>query len=452
MIFISFISTRYFKKWSDERSFRSWQDKRIINHVNKIRKASLFYKHLWGDIPSSEWRSFPIIDKQIMMDHFDELNTVGVDKESAFQVAIQSEKSRDFTPLMNGVTVGLSSGTSGNRGLFLASDAERYAWAGTVLAKVLPGTILDREKIAFFLRANSQLYSSVQGRTIQLAYYDLLDPIEQHIQRLNEYQPTILVGPPSLLRMLAEAMEMDILAIRPVKIVSIAEVLDPLNKLVIENAFNQTIHQIYQCTEGFLASTCHYGTLHFNEDIVCIEKEYIDRSLNKFIPVITDFNRISQPIIRYRLNDLITEQEFCPCGSHFTAIKSIDGRSDDMFYLPAMKDLSYIPIYPDFITRAILIASNELSEYKVIQWNKDQLEIMIKLRHDDAQGLVTNKIMTSLNELFGRLECIIPKLNFTAYQQPEKGTKLRRVERKWSIDDPALIRSYVSGSHPMARN
>ena len=40
--------------------------------------------------------------------------------------------------------------------------------------------------------------------------------------------------------------------------------------------FCKKIHQVYQCNEGFLAHTCEKGNLHFNEDFLIIEKEYLD--------------------------------------------------------------------------------------------------------------------------------------------------------------------------------
>lgn len=438
----SYMTTRYCRSWRSRASFERWQEQQIIRHINKVRKASRFYNQLWNGIPSSQWRSFPMIDKPLMMEHFDDLNTAGIRKDAAFELAFASEGSRDFSPSLNGVTIGLSSGTSGNRGLFLVSDLERYTWAGAMLAKVLPRSLLQREKIAFFLRADSRLYGSVQSNRIQFEFFDLLIAIEQHVSRLNGYQPTILVGPPSLLRMLAHAVQTGALSIAPVKVISVAEVLEPLDRQFIESAFRQTIHQVYQCTEGFLASTCSYGTLHFNEDIICIEKDYVDRALNKFVPVITDFSRFTQPIIRYRLNDLITErQEACPCGSTFTAIQSIDGRSDDLFYLPAMDmDLnasmnkdhgppSLIPVFPDLISRAVIMSTDGLSEYKVIQWNDDHIEIMLQLKPDAGLDDTTRKIEASLTALFRRLGCASPRIEFSAYQPPDKGVKLRRIVR-----------------------
>ena len=79
------------------------------------------------------------------------------------------------------------------------------------------------------------------------------------------------------------------------------------------------IDQVYQATEGFLACTLVPGHLHLNEDIIFVEKEYLDE--RRFYPVITDFKRSSQPVYRYKLNDILVENpEPCSCGSHYTRI------------------------------------------------------------------------------------------------------------------------------------
>ena len=52
-----------------------------------------------------------------MMTHFNELNTQGVDRDEALDLAIESEKTRNFTELKGEIAVGLSSGTSGRSGL-----------------------------------------------------------------------------------------------------------------------------------------------------------------------------------------------------------------------------------------------------------------------------------------------------------------------------------------------
>ncbi|MBW4083125.1 F390 synthetase-related protein [Paenibacillus sp. S150] len=420
-------------RWKNRAALEQWQERRIQRHVEVIRRTSPFYRELWAGVPAGEWRHFPVIEKQLMMDNFDTLNTAGITKDMAFAEAYEAENSRYFKPTLHGITVGLSSGTSGSRGIFLVSEEEQAAWTGTVLAKLLPGGLWQRAKIAFFLRANSNLYESVSQGRLQFQYFDLLEPLPRLVARLEQYNPDLWIAPPSMLRLLAEARIAGSLTVQPRRLIAVAEVLDPLDRQHIERTFGRTVHQAYQCTEGFLGCTCECGTLHLNEDIVHIEKEYLDRESRRFVPVVTDFSRSVQPIIRYRLNDILTEAASpCPCGSLFTAIERIEGRCDDILYLPHLEDGGLVTLFPDFITRAVLSASADIEHYRVIQRSPLDLEISYRTREgstEDTEALVAGE----LSRLFNRLSCIPPQLQFTAYSFTPGAVKLRRVERSWKL-------------------
>lgn len=435
------LTHRRMRRWTDRESLDRWQEKRVRAHLKWVRHESPFYRELWGNMDLAQWREFPAIDKAAMMNHFDTLNTVSIRKEEAFALALQAERTRDFTPMIGQVTIGLSSGTTGSRGLFLVSKEERLAWAGTVLAKVLPGSIADDYRIAFFLRADSNLYGTVGGGGLQFLFYDLLDPLALHLVRLRKQQPELLVAPPSMLRLLAEAQREGKLHMSPGKIVSIAEALDPLDRMYIEETFGQKLHQVYQCTEGFLGSTCAHGTIHINEDIVCIQKDYVDRELRKFVPIITDFSRRAQPIVRYRLNDVLTERESpCPCGSPFLAIESIEGRCDDLFYFPAMDGNGWVRVFPDFITRTVLAASADIEAYRVVLHAPDRMRVHLSVAREVREE-ACERVAAAIAGLCERLGCRPPEIEFAEYTFIPGNRKLRRVERRFVFEpDPDLIR------------
>jgi len=375
-ILASFALTRY-RRFRTREALLTWQDAQVRRFVRDIRRRSPFYARHGGELPPERWRELPIIDKQLMMESFDSLNTVGVTREQALAVALESERTRDFAPMIGSVAVGLSSGTSGHRGLFVVSERERSGWAGALLARLLPSP-LRPQRIALFLRANNNLYKALGSRLISFEYFDLLDPLERHLARLEAFAPTIVLAPPSLLRMLAQAHADGRLRARPAKIVSVAEVLDPVDEAFIRARLGGPVHQVYQCTEGFLGCSCAYGTLHLNEDIVAVQKEWLDERLGKFVPIITDFRREAQPIIRYRLNDILTERrEPCPCGSPLMALASIEGRCDDMFYLPAASGSGWVSVFPDFVRRAVLEADARIEEYLVRQTAADRVQLVL---------------------------------------------------------------------------
>lgn len=424
-ILAHYLQRRLGYRFARREDLERWQERRVQQHVAWIRARSPFYRERWGNLPDTAWREFAPIDKAVMMEHFDSLNTVGLKKDEGFRIALEAERSREFSPTWKDVTIGLSSGTSGHRGLFLVSPEERAAWAGTILAKVLPGSILDKQRIAFFLRANSNLYTTVGSKRMRFEFFDLLEAVDSHLARLDALKPTLLIAPPSMLRLLAEAQNAGKLAIAPTKIVSVAEVLDPIDEAFVKGAFAQTIHQVYQATEGFLAVTCSEGTLHLNEDMAFFEKEWVDAERRVFMPIITDFTRKTQPIVRYRLNDLLVERaEPCPCGSVHTALDRIEGRSDDLCYWPALDGGQPVPVFPDFIRRAILMASPAIREYRVIQASLDMLAVQLRADGPSPEEEVRHQV----ESLAVRLGCRAPAVSFSPYEAPPAGQKLRRIE------------------------
>ena len=421
-----YLLSKHVRRFSSREAIQVYQNKKIKKHLAFVLTHSPFYQNYYQN-HQLEWETLPVISKREMMDHFDELNTAGITKKEAFQLAAQAEKTRDFSPKIDHVSIGLSSGTSGNRGLFLVSEKESAIWAGEVLAKLLPGSLMDEHKIAFFLRANNNLYESTKSSKISFHFFDLVEDLKTHQNRLHELKPTIIIAPPSMLRMIAEWKGNNLIDITPGKIISVAEVLEDVDKTFIEEIFQQTLHQVYQATEGFLATTCSHGVLHMNEDIIAIQKEYLDKEKGIFVPIITDFTRRTQPLIRYRLNDVLIERKTpCPCGSHFLALERIDGRCDDIFHGVHEQTGKKHMLFPDFIRRAIMLSSDDILEYKVTQ--KELFLIDIKLKVKNEKSVAEAMVIQELEKLWKENMLVLPKFTFTVYDLLASDRKRKRIE------------------------
>ena len=376
----------------------------------------------------------PIMDKAAMMADFQAYNTHGVTLETVLPLALQAETSRDFSPTYAGLTVGLSSGTSGNRGVFLVSRAERLRWAGILLARTLPPPLLSHLlapwraplKIAFFLRANSNLYTTLNSRRLRFTFHDLLLGVEAAVPPLNASLPDVLVAPPPVLRALAAEAFAGRLHIRPSHIISVAEVLESRDADNVRTAFGMVPHQIYQATEGFLAYTCECGSLHLNESFVQVEAEWLDAGHTRFQPIITDFTRETQLIVRYRLNDVLRMRtEPCPCGRAERSIVAIEGRADEVLWLPSANGRA-VAVFPDFIRRAMLLAGEQVREFTVQQQG---MTLHIGLLVDGDTTQTQQAVAGRLAALWQELGVQAPGLHFTAWQAPAPGAKRRRVHR-----------------------
>ena len=381
--------------------------------------------------------ALPLMNKSLMMAYFDTINTRGIKRDEALLVAAEAERSRNFKPRLSGVSVGLSTGTSGVRGLFLASDAERMRWAGIILARMLPGSLFAGHRIAFFLRANNNLYESVSGRArIRFEFFDLKLPLVDHLQKLKNYSPTVLIAPAQVLRQLAvlEASARrhgDDKILTPSKVISVAEVLFDDDRQIIESVFGQRVDQIYQCTEGFLACTCSEGRMHLNETFLHIEPEWLDVGKTQFFPIITDYSRETQPIVRYRLDDVLTiDRRPCACGSHEWVISRIEGRADDILVLSRKAGGGRIHLLPDFVARALAGAGGGIEDFRVEQTSTASLHVHLKAADFDAARVRAETALTELIRQHGLEE---PAFTYAPLTESDFLSKRRRVCRDKSI-------------------
>ena len=394
---------------------------KIFFYLINLRKSEFYksfnvFKHKFSDLP--------IMNKEIFMKNFDSINTAGISYNQANILAENAEKSRNFNAMIEDISVGLSTGTSGNRGIFLLNSFERAKWVAHILDRVIVN-FNKKHKVAFFLRANNKLYESTNSNNLSFNFFDIYSDMNSHIFRLNSILPDILIGQPSILIMLSEKITNGELKIKPSKIISVAEVLEEKDKKLLQRIFNVSVSEVYQCSEGFLASTCEHGTLHFNEDFLIIEKKYLDSDKTKFIPIVTDLLRTTQPIVRYQMNDIITEKKSCKCNSKFLAIQSIDGRSDDLFSLKNSKSEPVV-IFPDLIRRTIVLSDKQILDYAFVQTKKNIFELYILSELNNSY----EKAKKSLLNLFQKYDVKDFKILKKEFQKNEIGLKKRRIRNE----------------------
>lgn len=407
-------------RWRKVTNLHFYQQEKLQSLFENVISKSPYYRNYscWSDIPK--------INKKGMMANFDSINTKGLKKESCMALALRAENERDFSAKENGVTVGLSSGTSGSRGLFLADDTEEAIWAGHMLAKTLHQGILGKYNIAFFLRANSNLYENINALRIKMTYYDLKQDISVLMDKLEKQKPSILIAPAQVLVYIAKQQSQGLLSLRPERIYSVAEVLDDADREFVERIFGLTLDTIYQATEGFLGITCRNKRLHLNEEDLIIERVYMQGSKTRFHPVITDLHRRSQPIIKYQLDDILrlSEDQSCSCGNQGAVIEKVEGRSDDAFIFSFEgKDTT---VFPDILRQDIAKSLSTFTNYMAIQRSHEAVSFYIDDHSPEDEKAIV--------ELFNSYSSVPVKVVFNHYQPTKIENKLRRLQRTFSYE------------------
>ena len=397
---------RQFYEW-DIGTLHQHQAERVSHILAHARAHSPYYRRMLSAPATLD--AVPKMDKAQMMAHFDAINTAGLRKEDLIRFRIEQEREGRLDLYRGKFSVGLSSGTSGSRGLTVLSEAERQLYGCLLWARSGIPEEVRRYRVLFALRTNNPSFMEPRSFGVKLVYVDYTHPPEELVRLINEKKLNILAGPPSLLVTIARCRET--ISHRLDALVSYAEVLDEATRAYLERTLDAPVVQIYQGAEGFIGSTCREGTLHLNEDTILVEQaDECDTTGQAQRVIVTDLYRTTLPVIRYELDDVLElDPEPCACGSSFRVIKVIHGRADDIFLLNgAGGETCYL--FPDYVRRAINQASEGILEYQAIQHAPDAIEIRLVLEpgveRQTIEGAILGNLAWRVQTVGGRLGAV----------------------------------------------
>lgn len=391
----------------------AWRAARLDRFVRTVIPHAPYY----ASLHATRLEDLPIIDKATHLACFHDFNTRGV---SSAQVRAALDDGRER---IGGLIIGQSTGTSGNRGVYIISEAERFTWLGVLLAKALPDFPFTRHKVALALPGANQLYASANetGR-LSLRFFDLGRGLESWRDALVRFQPDTIVAPPKVLRALAGTP-----GLGPTQLFSGAEVLDPLDRAAIEAGFGVRVREIYMATEGLFGVGCTHGTLHLAEDVVAFEFEAVGEGLVS--PLITDFTRTTQIMARYRMNDLLRlDDAMCACGSPLQSVASVVGRQDDVFLIPDARG-ALVMVTPDVLRNAVVDSDRRIVDFRIVQ--VEARRIVLSLARDlpaEAGAYAAD----ALKRAFAKAGAGEVEITLQAGIEAVMDRKLRRVRRGWA--------------------
>ena len=324
---------------------------RLKELVAFAKKTSPFYRELYRDINPDHFTltDLPVIDKKLVMARFgDILTDSSLCPDEIF--AFVNDPANIGKSFHERYTVVTTSGTSGNP-FAVVRDWHHNEIHGLMLTKrFLRG--LDpafmtpvKSRIAVVIASESPCSSYSSFIRMKKAFpgfeqntraFAITAPIAEMVSGLNEFQPDILTGYPSIMLILAQRQLSGELAITPKVLACSAETLTEKAYFQLKHAFpGAAVLNNYCSTEGGeIAMSCQCGRLHLNDDWLILEG--VNERLEPTAPntassgvLVSDLSNRVMPIIRYRLDDRI---EFsptpCPCGSTLPVV-TVWGRGAD---------------------------------------------------------------------------------------------------------------------------
>ncbi|HMH52052.1 MAG TPA: hypothetical protein VK548_17585 [Candidatus Acidoferrum sp.] len=282
------------------------------------------------DVTAETFHELPTMTKDDVMAHWDE---IVCDRRLTLAVAEQTlERATSGEPsfALSAYHIVTTSGSSGRRGVF-AWDApgmvsgvlvarRAFKWAEQAAGRVPPPLRPAYVQSAFPGTLSAAVGRCFAGPNAPGVYLWPWTPLPEMVQTLEQYQPTRLVGFPTLLHALALEALGGRVHIKPELIQCQTEPLRPETRAVLEEAFGALVMNVYGSSESMNLAVGYPDddALYLGEDNAVLEP--VDLA-GRLVPsgtrsdklLLTNVINHILPLIRYELND---EVIFLDPGTH----------------------------------------------------------------------------------------------------------------------------------------
>lgn len=388
----------------------SVQHKRFEKLWKHVIQCSEFYRNYYQEhgvnlekIDRIALEDLPIIDKSMMMEHFDlfvcDKNLQKNELEKfVSDPALVDKKYKGTYEVIH------TSGSSGRIGLFVYGPND---WSRL---KALVFTRVSKNKLHLFKKTRHAFIGAIDGhyagislakaapkRLFDFFPIDINRPIQEAMADLNEFLPESLSGYASGVYLLALEQLKGNLKIRPERILCSADPLTAGMAEVIQQAFGVQPIDFYAATESLgMAAQCdlHAGIHMFNDwhifEVLKQNGEPAKRGETGNLVITTLYN-YTQPLIRYRMDDkVMLEEEECSCGWSFPLFRTIAGREEE-FLIFKDPDGNMQFLHPIVFVEFMVVGLEKLQVVQVEQ-NKLRLNVIIRGDRDATVSRIRNRM------------------------------------------------------------
>ncbi len=357
---------------------------------------------------------FPTIDKQALLEHFDELVTVPDLKQENLR-EFDAGEAADRKPYQGKYHVVHSSGSTGKPGYFVYDgDAWSQMLLGIIRAALwgmsmpqILRLLMKRPRIVYIAATDGRyggamaVGDGIDGVGASQLYLDIKTPITEWISQLKEFRPNIVIGYPSAIKILAQLMENGEVSLEAERVISCGEPLGASLRTYLEKIFRTQIINFYGSSESLALGVeinPKDGMLLF-DDMNVIEVE-------NGVMYLTCLYNYAQPLIRYRLSDRLTLKAPEEGEIPFTRAVGLLGRNEDVLWFEDGRGNREF-LHPLAIEGFCI---EGLKDYQFRQTTKDTFEMFAETEHGASKERIRQEMLQQMREILSE-----KKLDFVQF-------------------------------------
>lgn len=387
------------------------QDKKLKRLLHYAYEHSSYYRDSFeragitaDTIDSTPLSAFPVIDKAVLMSQFEKIVTVP--ELTQEEIARFDEREAVGGKLFRGkYHIVHSSGSTGTSKYFVYDESAwncmllgivRGALWNMTMPKILK-FLVRGPRIVYIAATNGRyggamaVSDGIKGVGAKQIYLDINTPVKEWIQTIRAFQPNMIIGYPSAVKILAELVSKGSLSLNALRIVTCGEPLGAGLRKYLEEVFGVEVINFYGASESLsmgVESRPQEGMLLF-DDMNVIE-------VQDGVMYLTCLYNFVQPLIRYRLSDQLTLQapdvgSRCP----FTRAAGLLGRNEDILWFRDGNGRQEF-LHPLAVEGFCI---EGLCDYQFRQISTDTFEMLAEVPDDALQESVQREILRQMKEI-----------------------------------------------------
>ena len=419
----------------------SLQTKKLKRLLHYAYEHSVYYRSSFERagitaemIDSTPLSSFPTMDKSVLMSQFEEIITVPDLTQEEIR-GFDEKETTDKKLFQDKYHIVHSSGSTGTPQYFIYDES---AWNSMLLGIVrgalwnmtmpeILGFLMYGPRIVYIAATDGRyggamaVGDGVNGVGAKQMYLDINTPLEEWIQAIKTFQPNMIIGYPSAVKILAELVEEGDLDLKALRIVTCGEPLGANLRKYLGDVFGGEVINFYGASESLslgVESNPKEGMLLF-DDMNIIEIE-------NGVMYLTCLYNFVQPLIRYRLSDQLTLQAPGSSGPYpFTRAVGLLGRNEDILWFQDGNGKQEF-LHPLAVEGFCI---DGLRDYQFRQISPDTFEMLAEISDGALQKTIQGEVQRQMGDILTEkgLDYVQFYVKFVPEILPDPGTGKKRL-------------------------